>query len=88
MPSSKKGIQGARAEWVIDAGTKNTLMNLDLKKVVLKGKQEGCVEYFYKGKVYYFDSLSALRGTVSRFNQEETDQYGRKREPVQITFAI
>ncbi len=88
MPSSKKGIQGARAEWVIDAGTKNTLMNLDLKKVVLKGKQEGCVEYFYKGKLYYFDSLAALRETVSRFNQEETDQYGRKREPVQITFAI
>ncbi len=88
MPSSKKGIQGARAEWVIDAGTKNTLMNLDLKKVVLKGKQEGCVEYSYKGKLYYFDSLAALRETVSRFNQEETDQYGRKREPVQITFAI
>lgn len=88
MPKSKKGIQGARNEWAYDSGTKNTLINVDLAKVVLSKKKAGCVEYVYKGKTYYFDPLTDLRGTVSDFNQDKRDQYGRLRCQVQVTFVL
>ena len=67
MPSSKKGIQGAYLDWAKDSGTKNTLLNLKLNEVLMSEGESGSVAYTYKGKTYYFNSLSALRDTVTQF---------------------
>lgn len=48
-PATKKGIQGATID---DLGTKNTLLNMDLKNLITtQGKGTA---YVYNGKTYYF----------------------------------
>lgn len=89
--ASKKGIQGATSQYSQDLGTKQTLLNLDLKDVLKSGPGGGAVTYKYKGKDYFFSNLSALRGTVTEYNNggyardEENKPCGQE---ISVTLAI
>ena len=60
-PASKKGIQGATID---DLGTKNTLLNMDLKNLI-STKGSG-TPYVYNGKTYYFTDYYV--GQVKYYN--------------------
>lgn len=68
VADSKKGIQGASTAYSKDLGTKQTLLNLDLKDVLKAGPGDDVEEYTYKGRTYYFSDLAGLRGTVTEYN--------------------
>ena len=80
--ASKKGIQGATSWYSKDLGTKQTLLNVDLKDVMKKGPGNHVVTYQYKGKNYYFSDLADLRGTVTEYNN---GTYGNG---ISVTLAI
>ena len=80
--SSKKGIQGATGVYSMDLGTKQTVMNLDLKSVLKSGPGGGNVTYHYKGKDYYFSNLLSERGTVTEYNN------GKYGNGISVTMVI
>lgn len=89
--ASKKGIQGATSLYSKDLGTKQTLLNLDLKNVMKGGPGGGVVTYEYKGKLYYFSDLAALRGTVAEYNNGgyARDEEGKPcGQEISVTLAI
>ena len=66
LPASKKGIQGATVE-NSNLGTKNTLLNMDLKSLI---KTDGTgTPYVYNGKTYYFSDQYV--GQVRYYNTQE-----------------
>ncbi len=81
VAKSKKGVQGASGTYSMDLGTKQTVMNLDLKSV-LKSGPEGNVTYRYKGKDYYFSQLLSERGTVTEYNN------GKYGNGISVTMVI
>lgn len=62
-PASKKGIQGATIE---DLGTKNTLLNMDLKNLISTNGTG--TPYVYNGKTYYFTDYYV--GQVRYYNSK------------------
>ena len=82
VADSKKGIQGASTAYSKDLGTKQTLLNLDLKDVLKAGPGGGVVEYTYKGRTYYFSDLESLRGTVTEYNN------GKLGNDISVTLVI
>lgn len=82
--ASKKGIQGALAVYSKDLGTKQTLMNLDLKSVLKNGPGAGVITYQYKGKTYYFSDMAAERGAVRAYID---GSYGNKMSVTMVLLA-
>ena len=78
---SKKGIQGAYTEGI---GTKQTVLNLDLKEVLKNGPGNHVVKYVYKGNTYYFSDMADLRGTVTEYNRGE-ETYGNE---ISVTMVV
>lgn len=62
-PASKKGIQGATIE---DLGSKNTLLNMDLKNLISTNGTG--TPYVYNGKTYYFTDYYV--GQVRHYNSK------------------
>ena len=61
VPASKKGIQGATID---DLGSKNTLLNMDLKNLI--STNGSGTPYVYNGKTYYFTDYYV--GLVRHYN--------------------
>ncbi len=89
VADSKKGIQGAGKWYSRDMGTKQTLMNLDLKSVYLNDQSgRSGVKYTYKGKDYYFANMSGWQSTVREYNQGTYDGAGQVGQKISVTMVI
>lgn len=75
--ASKKGLQrityassngGSDILDARNANTKQTLLNLDLAKVVSSTAKSGYTAYTYKGKTYYFSDLADLKANIRSLN--------------------
>ena len=61
---SKKGIQGTDDVYTADLGAQHVLLNADIQDLVSAGPHAGYISYTYKGIIYYFSDLIALKKTI------------------------
>lgn len=87
--TSKKGLQGASADYMEDLGVQHVLLNLDLADMVSTTAKSGYVKYVYKGKTYYFQDMIALVQTMRYLNGWDNDNpYGWHRRNVTLVLLL
>lgn len=87
--TSKKGIQGASADYLEDLGAQHVLLNMDIADLVSTKKKSGYVAYPYNGKTYYFQDMIAWVQTLRYLNGWDNDNpYGWHRRSVTVVLLL
>lgn len=87
--TSKKGIQGASADYLEDLGAQHVLLNMDMADMISTKKKSGFVSYKYNGKTYYFQDMIAWVQTLRYLNGWDNDNpYGWHRRSVTVVLLL
>lgn len=87
--TSKKGIQGASADYLEDLGAQHVLLNMDIADMISTKKKSGFVAYKYNGKTYYFQDMIAWVQTLRYLNGWDNENpYGWHRRSVTVVLLL